>query len=108
MPGFASIEPSEVDLARTPVLAGVYRYQPEGNPVYQLLPNVRVLSIRWREGADPGVARFRYVFDTSAPPEYPSSFEQTLAVNGDLPGVVLDDERLVVMTFYPDGSPLLL
>lgn len=101
----ASIEVGDVPLGRGPVAVGVYRLR-AGR--YELLPNIRVLSIRWREGADPGVARFRYVFDSSAPPDFPDAFEQTLAVDGDLPFVVRDDERLVVMTFYPDGSPLLL
>jgi hypothetical protein len=104
MPGFASIESPEVALARSPALVGVYRYQPTGAPRYQALPNVRVLSIRFREGPDPGVARFRYVFNPADPTTDPVSFQQALSVDTHLVNVVKNDERLVVMRFNPDGS----
>ncbi|MCA1684588.1 MAG: hypothetical protein LC745_01100 [Planctomycetia bacterium] len=104
MPGFASIEASAVDLARSPVLAGVYRYRPEGSPVYELLPNVRVISVRYREGPDPGVARFRYVFSPADPTTDPIGFQQAMSVDTDLAYVVKNDDRLVVKKFNPDGS----
>ena len=104
MPGFASIEPSEVDLSRSPVLCGVYRYDPRGSPVYHLLPNVRVISIRFREGPDPGVARFRYVFSPADPTTDPTGFQQAMSVDTDLVNVVKNDDRLVVKKFNPDGS----
>ncbi len=104
MPGFASIEAPGVDLARSPVLAGVYRYQPGGNPLYQLLPNVRVISIRYREGPDPGVARFRYVFSPADPTTDPTGFQQAMSVDTDLVNVVMNDERVVVRKFNPDGT----
>ena len=104
MSGFASIEPDEVRLARGSVLVGVYRYQPNGFPVYQFLPNVRVLSIRYREGPEPGVARFRYVFNPADPTIDPISFQQAMSVDTDLLNVVKNDERLVVRKFNPDGT----
>ena len=103
MSASASIEIQDVPRGRNPVVVGVYRYRGGG---FEPLANVRVLSIRTREGADPGVARFRYVFDPSNAPGDPTSFEQALAVDSGLPGVVRDDERLVVLASYPDGSPL--
>src|SRR5690242_10601500 len=104
MPGFASIDVSQVDLARSPALIGVYRYQPGEFPAYQLLPNVRVLSIRYREGPDPGVARFRYVFSPADPTTDPTGFQQALSVDTNLVNVVRNDDRIVVKKFNPDGS----
>ena len=105
MSASASIAPGDVPLGRAPVPVGVFRLVGDQ---YEPLPNIQVLSIQSREGADPGAARFRYVFDLLGPPEDPQSFEQVMAVDSDLPGVVQNDDRLVVMTVYPDGSPLIL
>ena len=104
MSGFASNDASEVSLALSSVLVAVYRYQPGGFPVYQVLPNIRVMSIRYREGADPGVARFRYVFNPADPTTDPTGFQQAMSVNSDLVNVVKNDDRLVVRRFNPDGS----
>lgn len=104
MPAFASIEPSGISLARSSALVGVFRHDPEAVPRYQLLPNVRVLAIRYREGPDPGVARFRYVFDPADPATDPTSFQQALSVEGDLLNIVRNDERLVVLKFDPEGG----
>ena len=105
MTASASIEAEDVPLGRASVAIGVYRLR---SGQFELLPNVRVLTVQSREGADPGVAQFRYVFDSGASPAFPNSFEQVLAVDSDLPSVVQNDERIVVMTSYPDGSPLFL
>lgn len=104
MSGFSSIDVPDVPLARVPVFVGVYRYRPSEDAKYQLLSNVRVLSIRYREGPDPGVARFRYVFSPADPTTDPTSFQQALSVDCDLLNVVQNDERLVVLKFNPDGS----
>jgi hypothetical protein len=104
MPGFASIEVPDVPLSRGPVALGVYRYDPKGEIKYRHLPNVRVLAIRYREGPDPGAARFRYVFNPADPSTDPTSFEQALSVDSSLANVVQNDERLVVMRFDPDGA----
>lgn len=104
MPGFASIDVSDVPLSRAPALLGVYRYDPSAVLKYQHLPNIRVLTIRYREGPDPGVARFRYVFSPVDPSTDPTSFEQALSVDSALANVVKNDDRLVVMKFDTDGS----
>ncbi|HEY2158438.1 MAG TPA: hypothetical protein VGH33_22600 [Isosphaeraceae bacterium] len=101
----ASIAPGDVALVRPPVQVGVFRLIGDQ---YEPLPNIEILTIQSSEGADPGAARFRYVFDPLGPADEPQAFEQAMAVDGDLPGVVQNDDRLVVMTVYPDGSPLIL
>ena len=105
MSASASIAPGDVPLGRSPVPVGVFRLR---GGQYEPLPNIQVLTIQSREGADPGAARFRYVFDPLGPPGAPVAFEQAMAVDSDLSGVVQNDDRLVVMTVYPDGSPLIL
>jgi len=108
MPAFASIESTSVPLARPSAPVGVYRYSPGGIGAYESLPNVRVLAIQYREGADPGAARFRYVFDGANPASLPNSFQDALSVDATMPGIVANDDRLVVLTFNPDGSPEVL
>jgi len=107
MPAFASIEPSRVPLGRPSAAVGVFRYVADGGG-YQYLPNIRVLTIRYREGADAGVARFRYVFNATGSDDVPNSFTEVMSVNATSPGVVANDERLVVLTANPDGSPQVL
>src|SRR5262245_10920923 len=106
MPAFASIETTPVPLARCSAQVGVYRYRPGESPPYELLPNVRVLTIQFREGPDPGIARFRYVFDAANPPYDPTYFQDALPTDSGLPGVVRNDDRLVVFADAPDGSPI--
>ena len=101
MAAFASIQSTSVPLARAAAQVGVYRYA-GGN--YQYLSNIRVLAIQYREGADAGVARFRYVFDVNNPSGVPNSFQDAMSVDSTSPGVVANDDRLVVMTYNPDGS----
>ncbi len=102
---FASIESPSIPLARPATTVGVFRYQAGGIANYEYLFNIRVLSIHYREGADAGVARFRYVFDQANPPTVPNSFQDALSVDSQLPGVVINDDRLVVLTFDPEGNP---
>src|SRR6478672_10859806 len=104
MPAFASIEITPVPLSRNSVLVGVYRYRPDQSPKYESLPNIRVLNVKYREGADPGVARFRYVLDAGNSATDPIHFQDALSTDSSLPGVVQNDERLVVFTFTPDGG----
>jgi hypothetical protein len=42
------------------------------------------------------------------PPTDPNSFQDALSVDSGLPGVVANDDRLVVVTFDPDGNPEVL
>ncbi|GAC1470635.1 MAG: hypothetical protein NVSMB9_15880 [Isosphaeraceae bacterium] len=104
MPAFASIEIVPGSLSRDSTPLGVYRYNTNGDPKYEYLQNVKVLSIQYREGADPGAARFRYVFDSKNPATDPISFQEVLATESELPGVVKNDDRLVVFTPTPNGS----
>ncbi len=104
MATFASIEAPDVSLSLDAALIAVYRYEPNASPKYQVLPNVRVLGIQYREGPDPGVARFRYVFNPADPTTDPTSFEQALSVDTNLANVIKNDDRLVVFKFNPDGS----
>jgi len=107
VPAFASIETNAVPLGRPAAPVGVFRHQ-AGGGVTDSLANVQVLAIRYREGADAGVARFRYVFDGSGPPGVPNSFQDALSVDANLPGLVQNDDRLVVLTFNPDGTSQVL
>ena len=107
MPAFASIESSKTPLGRPSAAVGVFRYAPDAAG-YQYLPNIRILTIRYREGADAGVARFRYVFNTNGSDDVPSSFTQVMSVDASSPGVVANDDRLVVLAENPDGSPQIL
>src|SRR5271168_4784632 len=108
MPAFASIESTSIPLARPATPVGVFRYQVGGIGNSEYLANIRVLSIQYREGADAGVARFRYVFDSANPSTVPNSFQDALSVDSGLPGLVANDDRLVVLTFDPDGNPEVL
>ena len=59
MPAFASTESTSVPPARPAAPIGVYRFRPGGIGDYDYLPNVRVLAIQFREGADAGSAMSR-------------------------------------------------
>ena len=108
MPAFASIETANVPIIRPPAAIGVFRYKPGSSGAYEFLPNIRVLHIQFREGADAGTARFQYVFDDRSPPSVPHSFQEVMSVDTSLPGVVGNDERLAVLAINPDGSPEVL
>lgn len=76
---------------------------------YQLLPNVRCLSVEFFEGARPPEAVFRYEFD----PVYredddPRHFEDVLPVNAGGPHVAATDDRLVVRVFDLSGKSRLI
>jgi len=105
MPAYASVDLNPTPLSRGAAPVFVSRYHPGGSPTYELLSNIKVLGIQYRDGPDPGIARFRYVFDPSNPPTDPVFFQDVLATNSDLPGVVKNDDRLVVFTTNADGSP---
>lgn len=108
MTASASFEPPALPLSRESARVGVYRYSPTATPFFQVLPNVRVLAVRLREGADPGLARFRYVLDSADPERDPTSFEEALSVDCSLANVVRNDERLVVLKENVDGSTTIL
>ena len=105
MSAFASVEIAPTSLSRAAAPVSVSRYNPRGSPKYELLSNIRVLGIQNRDGGEPGVARFRYVFDPSNAPTDPVYFQDVMSTDSDLPGVVKNDDRLVVFTTNADGSP---
>jgi hypothetical protein len=92
-----------VPLARRSALIPVYRVDENGE--YQLLVNVACLGINYKEGADPGQARFRYLFDeVTGHPGAPTRFEEVYPLDADGPLVVKNDDHLVVDRLRDDGS----
>ena len=77
---------------------------PEEGQRYQPLPNVYCRSISLKEGADPGSARFEYVFnDTDPESRYPTQFEQVWPLAARGRWVVRNDDRLVVVGITDTG-----
>lgn len=108
MPGSFTVSPPSVPLARPAKLVGVWRRTGIGK--YELLPNVRVLSIEPPgEGANTGTARFRYSFgDPLGDPGDPFRVEHVYPLDATGQHVVNNDDRLVVRMFQDDGSSVLL
>lgn len=103
MAGSFDFTPSAIPLGRPAAVIAVFRYDGEGG--YELLPNVRCLQIQFREGAEPGSARFRYAFDDPlGSPDDPQRFEQVYPLDASGPNVVSNDDRLVVRRLLDDGS----
>lgn len=106
MPGSAVYDGDGVPLARPAAVVRVARYDPEAESgeKFELLPNVRCLSIQKRDGADPWAARFRYVFgDPLLDPDTPRRLEHVYPFDAAGFGVVSADDRLVVRAFRDDG-----
>lgn len=97
MPSYASIESVESHLDSFAAGVGVFRYHPGSGSIYEFLPNIRILEIVHREGPEPGLARFSYVFDGGGRETDPWLFQQVLSFDSPLPGVIQNDERLVVL-----------
>lgn len=132
MPGSFTYAPETVPLARQARLFAVYRYDPDAESddedegegsterrvKYQLLPNVRCVQVQYRDGPDPGRARFRYAFgDVGADPDQdPYRVEHAFGAGPgyDADGrvfrahVVQQDDRLVVRHTRDDGSTVLI
>jgi hypothetical protein len=92
------------------VPVGVFRYDPDGENPYTILPNVRCLRIDYREGPEPPLARFQYQTDDAFAITlgWPSQFEQLWPIDSKGQYNVLNDDRLVVMTQDPKGNDLVL
>ena len=100
--------PSGVATQAMPI--AVARYTPgEENP-YTLLSNIWCLRIDYREGPEPGVARFQYQMDDAYANTlgWPNQFELLWPINAQGSFIVQNDDRLVVLTQTPDGSPKVL
>jgi hypothetical protein len=92
-----------------PASVGVFKWpQPyTGRPT--LLPNVRCISITYEEGSSPGSAHFRYVFAPGIiDPSFPSRIEQTIPLSAAGPGILVNDDRVLVYAQLDDGSTQLM
>ena len=90
----------------------VCAYDPTGGGL-SVIPNVFPLRTDRREGGMPSSASFVYMFDDAMAINFgwPSRFEQVFGVYSTLQGspwVVLADQRIVILSQYPDGSPMYL
>ncbi|MEW4569323.1 hypothetical protein AB1L88_15770 [Tautonia sp. JC769] len=94
--------PLAADLQPIPI--GVYRYRPEEDVPFEPLPNVRCTKITWYEGAHPADAEFRYVVDPFLNPALPTSFTKLVSLGTSGPGVLLEDDRVVVVAAAPSGE----
>lgn len=106
MPASFDMQPAPVPLARSARVVAVFKYDPgaEAEDKYTLLPNVRLLAIQWREGADPGAARFRYAFgDPYDDGKSPFRIQHVYPLRAKGPRIVQNDDRLVVRAFRADG-----
>ena len=107
MPGSATITPDPIPVARSSAALAVYLYDPTQTDFslkYTLLPNIRCLGASVRVGADPGAARFRYVFqDPSLAPDFPSRIEEVFSLDATGPYIVKTDDELVVVAIRSDG-----
>src|SRR5271165_3432054 len=85
-------------------------YTPGAKQPYTILPNVRCLRIDYREGPEPPAARFQYLMGDvlQAALGWPSQFEQLWPIDAQGNYIVQVDDRLVVLTSDPYGSPIVL
>ena len=110
--GSFDLSPVPAVIATTAMPIIVCRYTPGGEDDedwYTVLPNVRCLRIDYREGPEPPLARFQYLMDDllAATMDWPSQFEQLWPIDAVGNYVVMNDDRLVVLTQGPptnDGS----
>jgi hypothetical protein len=88
----------------------VYYYDPEAEEPFFLLPNVVALRIDYREGPEPPVARFRYLFSDamSINAGWPNRVDQVWPIDAQGAYVAMQDDRLVVAASNPDGEPIFL
>ena len=76
---------------------------------FEPLYNVVCESISYREGAEPGVARMRYLLDVIARAQgFPTEFEALWPLDAQGPGVVQPDDRLCVVSWTPEGDRRIL
>lgn len=108
MPGSFTVDPEPVPLSRPSRLLAVWRR--EGPGEYELLPNIRVLSIEApAEGANTGSARFRYTFgDPFGDPGDPYRVDHVYPLDATGQHVVNNDDRLVVRMLRDDGSSVIM
>jgi len=105
-----TFDPPPIPLARTVASIRVARYDTklDAGERYTDLPNIRCVEIQSREGPEPGVALFRYVFDQNTDAIYPRRVEEVLALSKAGPYVVRQDDRIVVLKDDVDGGSTVL
>lgn len=83
----------------------VARYDDQAGEI-EPLPNVVCHGIEIRVGSDPPVARFSYLLDVLAEAAgFPTDVEDLWPLDATGPHVVKTDDRIVVITYTPDGDP---
>ena len=104
-PASFDLNPVAAAITTNAMPIAVVLYEP-GSP-YTVLPNVYCLRIDYREGPEPPVARFQYMTDDllQATAGWPSQFEQLWPLDAKGDYVVINDDRLVVMTQIPPATP---
>lgn len=108
MPGDTVVDPPPLPLITAPTAPAVFRL---ASGQLEPLDNVLCLGIEQSEGADPGRALFRYVFDepgTGGDPAAPTGPDGVLPLTSEGGDVVKPDDRLVVATTAADGSRVYL
>lgn len=107
--GSFDVDPYPVPLARSAARIVVAEYDPELDPPYLALPNVKCVAIQFREGSEPGSAQFRYVFDDpNLAPDFPRRMEQVYPFSAQGFGVVPTDTRIAVLAMRADNSQVVL
>lgn len=102
--GFSQGSPADPDKAADPAAAAA-------DPRLILLPNIRPVKSRHREGADPGSAAFRYILGERyvlTDPDWPSRPEQVLGFDRVGPYNVRVDDRVCLYALTSAGEPRIL
>ena len=88
----------------------VCRYDSGADSPYTVLCNVRCLRVDYREGPEPPLARFQYFTDDllEASLGWPARFEKLWPIDAKGSYVVLNDDRLVVLTQDPEDNLVVL
>lgn len=82
---------------------------PVGDDRFVVLPNVVCEEITHRQEAEAPLARFRYLLDELALASgFPTQFEELWPIDAQGPYVVKPDDRIVVVSWTPQGSRRIL
>jgi hypothetical protein len=112
MPGSSSFDPAGPDDLSVPASAFVvarFDRQGEGDDRFTVLPNVKVESIHYREGATVPTAQFSYILDDTDPDSpTPATIADLWPLAAAGPYVVRADDELIVWEFGADGDRTLV
>ena len=106
-PASFDLSPTAAGITTNAMPIAVALYQPGSQNPYTIIPNIYCLRIDYREGPEPPVARFQYLTDDAlaVAMDWPSEFEELWPIDAQGSYVVLNDDRLVVMTQLPPSTP---